>query len=330
MQAVRLFGPRDLRLCEVPIPQPGPGEIVVQVLAAGICGTDRHLFLGEFPCRAPVTLGHEFSGRVTAVGAVVEMPLGTLVCCDPNTACQSCEPCLQGRVNLCLNNSATGIHRDGGFAEYCAFPAHKAVILPDHMNPIRAALAEPLACTIHAMDMLALRPGMRAIVLGGGVIGLMALQLARLAGAEVMMLTRSPAKQALALSLGAAQVAASPEAAKTLWPRGADGVIECAGVPATVEMAPGLCAAGGRVMVLGVMPAGQKVQIEPFDLLFREIQLMHSFINPFTQARAVHMIASGTVQIAPLISRLLPLSEVPMAIAAPALPADIRVLAVPQ
>ncbi|MFN3845942.1 MAG: alcohol dehydrogenase catalytic domain-containing protein [Paracoccaceae bacterium] len=330
MRAVRLFGVGDLRLVDVAEPVPGPGEVVVRVEASGICGTDRHLFLGEFPSTPPVTLGHEFSGIVTAVGAGVDLALDGRVTCDPNIACMTCPQCRKGRVNLCQNNRPIGVGQDGGFAPFALIPARNAIALPADLHPHHGALCEPLACTLHGVDMAALRPGERCMVLGGGVIGLMAVQLARATGAEVMMLTRSRAKQDLALSLGATQVAASPEQALALWPSGADAVIECAGVAGTIESAPTLTAIGGRIVVLGVMPKGVKVKVEPFDLLFREIRMLHSFLNPFTHARAAAMIASGDIDVAPLISRVISLAEAVATISTPAPAAEVRALVVPQ
>lgn len=328
MQAVRLQAVGRIGLVEVPDPGPGPGEVLVRVQAAGICGTDRHLFRGEFPCAPPVTLGHEFAGEVVACGEGVTLPLGTRVTCDPNIACGSCDQCLRGRVNLCARNSAIGIHRDGGFAERTVIPAHRAIPVPG-LNPQHAAFAEPLACTLHGLDLGAPIPGERVIVLGGGVIGLLAVQLARNAGTEVTLVTRHPAKRDLALSLGASHTAATEAEAHALLPQGADLVLECAGVAETVEMAPRLTRSGGRVVVLGVMPQGETVRIEPFDLLFREIRLLYSFINPFTQARAAAMLSEGRIDTTPLISRVIPLTEAPEAIANPALPGEVKVLVVP-
>jgi L-iditol 2-dehydrogenase len=144
-----------------------------------------------------------------------------------------------------------------------------------------------------------------------------------------MMLTRHPDKRALALDLGAAATAATPGEALAEWPDGADLTLECAGVPETVTGAGRLTRSGGRIVVLGVLPAGKTVPIEPFDLLFREVQVHFAFINPFTQARAADLIACGTVNVAPLISRTIPLSETPAAIANPARPGEVKVLAVP-
>ncbi len=329
MRAVRLQAVGRIELAKVPDPSPGPGEVLVRVEAAGICGTDRHLFKGEFPCAPPVTLGHEFAGEVIGCGEGVTLPLGTRITCDPNIACGACDHCLRGRVNLCARNIAIGIHRDGGFAERAVIPAHRAIAVPD-LHPHHAAFAEPLACTLHGIDLGAPVPGHRVLILGGGVIGLLAVQLARNAGAEVTLVTRHPAKRETAQRLGATHTAATEAEARARLPQGADLVLECAGVAATVEMAPRLARSGGRVVVLGVLPQGETVRIEPFDLLFREIQLLHSFINPFTQARAAAMLTTGQVDVAPLISRIIPLSEAPEAIARPALPGDVKVLVVPD
>jgi len=329
MQAVRLHATGDLRTEEVPVPVPGPGEVLVRVEAAGICGTDRHLYKGEFPSAPPVTLGHEFCGIVVGRGAGVDIPEGTRVACDPNDWCGTCDACLRGRVNLCARNVATGIHRDGGFAEFATFPARKAAPLPADLDPLHGAFCEPLACTLHGVDLGAPVSGERVLVIGGGVIGLLAVQLAALAGAEVMLLTRHPAKRALASQVGAAVTAATPGEVLRLWPQGADLTLECAGVAETVAEAPRLTRSGGRVVVLGVLPKGERVPIEPFDLLFREVQLRFAFINPFTQARAAALISTGRVKVAPLISRTIPLSEAAAAIAAPPGPGEVKVLVLP-
>lgn len=330
MQAIRLFQTGDLRLVTVPDPAPAPGEVLVRIEAAGICGTDRHLYRGEFPCTPPVTLGHEFAGIVTALGAgVTGLALGTRVTCDPNIACGTCPHCLRGRVNLCERLSAIGIHRDGGFAEQVAIPAHRTFSLPATLDPQHGALCEPLACCLHAVDKGAPRVGERVTILGGGVIGLLTLQLARLAGAETLLVTRSPAKRRLAEDLGATATAPTAEAARAIWPAGADLTIECAGVAETVAMAPCLTRRGGRIVVMGVLPQGVRVALEPFDLLVREIDLLHAFLNPFTHARAADLIATGRIAVAPLITRTIPLAEAAAAIAHPAGADDIRVLIVP-
>ena len=328
MLATRLINVGEIRTVEVPTPTPGAGDIVIQVEAAGICGTDRHLFKGEFPSVPGTTLGHEFSGIVVD-GVDSGLVTGTRVTCDPNNWCGDCDQCRRGRVNLCTGNIATGIGRDGGFAEFCAFPAARAHVLPAELDALHGALCEPLACTLHGMDIGAAKPGERVLIIGGGVIGLMALQLAHLCGSEVMLLTRNPDKQDLGKTLGADWVADTPDQVLQQWQTGADLVVECAGVSATVAMAPALTRTGGRIVILGVLPSGAQVPVEPFDLLFREIQLHFSFLNPFTHDRAARMIADGVISVAPLLSRTISLSETAEAIAQPAPDGEVRAIVVP-
>lgn len=329
MQATQLITTGEIRTLDLPDPVAKPGEVLIKVEASGICGTDRHLFKGEFPSVPSTILGHEFSGIVLDCPGGEFAP-GTRVTCDPNTWCGTCAQCLRGRVNLCQNNVATGIHRDGGFAEFCAFPATKAVPLPADLNPLHGAFCEPLACTLHGMDMGKPVAGERVLIIGGGVIGLMAVQIAQLAGAEVTLLTRSQDKQALGRQLGAAHAVGSPDALAALWGDGADLVVECAGVPDTVAQAPKLTRTGGRIVILGVLPDGQQVPIEPFDLLFREIQMHFSFLNPFTHARAAAMIADKSITVDPLISRTISLQQAADAIANPPPPGEVRAIVVPD
>ena len=168
------------------------------------------------------------------------------------------------------------------------------------------------------------------LILGGGVIGLLAVHLAHAAGAEVMLCTRSASKQTLGQQMGADRVAGSVEDVLAHWPDGADLVVECAGVTATVTDAPKMTRTGGRIVILGVLPMGTKTEIEPFDLLFREIQLHFSFLNPFTHDRAAHMIADGLIDVSPLISRQISLDDTAAAIASPPLPGEVRAIVLPN
>lgn len=339
MQAARLEAIGEIVVREVENPSPGPEDLLVRVEACGICGTDRHLLFGEFPSTPPVTLGHEFSGVIEAVGGQVSgFVIGQRVTGNPNIHCGRCDQCQVNRVNLCRNLRAIGIHRDGGFADYVIVPQKQAYLLPEGLNPLHGAFCEPLACCLHGVDMAQIRTGASVIVLGGGVIGLLTVQLARLAGAaQVVLVTRQASKRKLAEELGAT-ASADPNAGDLIIamtgidgviPGGADVVFECAGVAETVEQSVRLARSGGTAVILGVMAQGAKVQFEPFDLLFRELRIIGSFINPDTHGRAAAMIASGLIKVDKLISRTIPLSEAPEAIRSPARPGEVRALVVP-
>ncbi|UCI07777.1 zinc-dependent alcohol dehydrogenase family protein [Mesorhizobium sp. B1-1-8] len=338
MRAVRLEAIGAIALHEVDKPVSGPEDVLVKIEACGVCGTDRHLFRGEFPCTPPVTLGHEFSGIVEAVGSAVSgIAVGDRVTGDPNIACGRCAHCHAGRVNLCSNLRAIGIHRDGGFADYVVMPQRQAFLLPAGLKPTHGAFCEPLACCLHGVDLAAIRPGASVAVLGGGVIGLLVVQLAKLAGAATIILsTRQASRRVLAEELGATATidpgAGDPvEAVRGpagIMPGGVDVVLECAGVRDTVEQSMRIAKAGGTVVIVGVVPQGMKVAVEPFDLLFRELKVLGSFLNPYTHGRAAQLIASGAVEIDRLISRQVSLEEAPQVIANPPAPGEVKVLVV--
>jgi len=339
MKALRLEAIGNLSVRDVERPVPGSDDLLVRVEACGICGTDRHLFLGEFPSRPPVTIGHEFAGIVEAIGAdVTGFKIGDRITGDPNISCGRCPQCLAGRVNLCRNLQAIGIHRDGGLADYVIAPQRQAFALPLGLDPLHGAFCEPLACCLHGIDMAEIKAGSSVAVLGGGVIGLLTVQLARLAGATTVILsTRQVSKRRLAEEVGATatvnpsstdiiEAIAGPAG---LVPGGVDVVIECAGVPETMQQSMRLARAGGTVVILGVMPQGAKIEIESFDILFRELRVLGSFINPFTHRRAADLVASGAINVEKLISRTVTLAEAVDVIANSASPGEVKVLVVP-
>lgn len=338
MKAVRLESLENLFLRDIDDPEPGPGEILVRVEASGVCGTDRHLLHGEFPSAPPVTIGHEFCGIVTSLGAgVTGFEIGQRVTADPNIVCGHCEPCQAGRINLCRNLRALGIHRDGGFADHAIVPQTQAYGLPETLKPEHGAFCEPVACCLHGVDVAQIPAGGSVVVLGGGVIGLLTVQLARLAGArQVVLSTRQASRRRLAEDIGATATvdptAGDPVAAITgpggVLPGGADVVFECAGVPDTMMQMTRLARSGGTVVVLGVMPRGETVPWEPFDVLFRELRVLGSFINPFTHRRAASLVASGALALDPLITRRMGLGEVVDVVRHPAAPGEVKALVV--
>jgi len=336
MQAARLSQPGTIRVDEVARPAPGPGDVLVRVEATGICGSDRHMFRGEYPTALPVTLGHEFCGIVETAGAgVTRLRPGDRITADPNIGCGHCAACRAGRVNLCSTLQAIGVTRDGGFAEYVVMPEQQAIALPADLDPQHGAFSEPLACCLHGLDVAAIKPGDTVAVLGGGVIGLLMVELARLAGASrVMLSTRQAARRTLALKVGATDVinpsTGDPvEAMRTVAPDGVDVALECAGVPETFRQSLAAVRRGGTAVLFGVMAKGQTVEVEPFDLLFREVRLLPAYLNPHTHRRAAQMIADGVLDLDPLISRTIGLEELPGELAAEPRQGDVKVMVRP-
>ncbi|QND46228.1 zinc-dependent alcohol dehydrogenase family protein (plasmid) [Rhizobium lusitanum] len=336
MKAVRLESIGSMTMRNVEKPVAGPGELLVRVLAAGICGSDRHMYKGEYPTAIPVTMGHEFCGIVEEVGDdVAGFVGGELVTVDPNIACGRCHACTRGRSNLCEGLTAIGVTRDGGFAEYVVLPHRQAFTLPADLNPVHGAFCEPLACCLHAIDRAGIRPGESVAILGGGVIGLLMVQLARLAGAsQVILITRQLSRRQTALRLGATH-AFDPTASdaiaavRDVTHGGADVVIECAGVPETLQTGLRMARRGGIFVLFGVTPAGVEVPVLPFDLLVNEVDIRPAYLNPFTHSRAAAMVASGALELDMLVTRTIGLEEVAGVVGGAPLPGEIKVIVRP-
>jgi len=340
MRAARFINPGDMRIAEVTKPAPGFGELLVRVEATGLCGSDRHMFHGEYPTALPVTLGHEFAGLVEAVGpGVTRIGVGARVTGDPNSACCYCPACRIGRVNLCHKLKAIGVHLDGGFAQYVIVPQTQAIELPLDLAPTHGAFCEPLACCLHGLDVARIAPGTSVAVLGGGVIGLLMVQLAKLAGATTIILsTRQQPRRELALTMGAT-LAVDPSAGDVIAaiagpggivPGGVDVVLECAGVADTFSQSIAIARRGGTVVIFGVMAKGQQVAVEPFDLLFRELRLEGAYLNPLTHARAAQMVGAGVLDLDRLITRTIGLDELPQVLAAPPGFGEIKTIVLPN
>jgi L-iditol 2-dehydrogenase len=316
MKAMVFEQPEQIRLEERDVPQPAPGEVLVRVQACGVCGTDLHVIGGRFPARFPVVAGHEYAGEVVALGeGVTSLQAGQRVAVDPNIQCGFCPPCRAGRVNLCRNLTALGIHRDGGFQEFCAVPERQAYPFPDSLSFEDAAMAEPVACCLRGIEQARLRIGDRVALVGAGWIGLIMLQLVRLSGASHVVVSEPvEAKRALAGELGADDVV-DPAADGLAASAGEfDVVIECVGSAATMSQAVALAGEGTRVLFFGVAPPDVEIPVKPFDIYRREIEIVGSFTNPFTHQPALRLLASGRLDVGRLISHRFPLEKLPEAI----------------
>jgi L-iditol 2-dehydrogenase len=333
VRALRLEQLGSVSLRAVPPPVAAAGEVVVRVAVAGICGSDRHLISGEYPAVPPVTLGHEFEGVVTEAGPGTTTTVGSRVAVDPNIACLNCRYCRMGLVAHCTNLRAIGVDRDGGLAELVSVPQRQAYELPDDLAPGLGALCEPLACCLRAMDHALVQPGDKVAVLGGGVIGQLLAQLARVSGARVVLVTRQKGRRDLAESLGAAATVdpLNTDVGEVIGghhgfaPGGVDVAFEAAGVEDTFRKAMEVTRCAGKVVVVGAAPSSLTLPFSPFDLFARELQVIGSHLNPLTHGRAVEMAASGLLDLGPLITRTIDLSEVETVLTHPAAPGDVKV-----
>jgi 2-desacetyl-2-hydroxyethyl bacteriochlorophyllide A dehydrogenase len=326
MKALRFHGAGDLRLEELPLPDPGRGEVRIRPQAVGICGTDAHIFRGEFPSAAPVVLGHEAGGVVDAMGAnVAGLREGDLVTLQPNTFCGVCRFCRGGREHLCERMRAYGVHMNGGFAEAMVADARNVYRLPEGIGARIGCFAEPLACCVHGMDRLGVRSGASVLVIGAGAVGLMLTRLARLAGAgRITVSEPDEGRRAAAMEFGA-DGATAPDALDGEF----DYAIDAVGSRPTFEQAVARAARGGAVLVFGVAPAHAAATVSPYDIFARELTIVGSLINPYTHGRAVELLPQMGLE--RLKVKTFPLAQYTEAFEAQARPAGaVKIVFLPQ
>lgn len=323
MQALMFEGPWQMPLRDLPIPDLGPRDVLVQVAAVGICGSDVHGFTGSSGRRRPgVVMGHECCGTVVGRGAeVTGHSVGDRVCVQPIVACGECALCRAGRPNLCRERLGIGWSVDGGFAEFVRVPQRNAVALPDEVSWHAGALVEPLAVALHAVNVSPLDLGETALVIGAGPIGLLTLLALKLRGAGTVVISDlNPRRLELARRLGAdlviepARQDVAAQVREWTGGLGADVVIEAVGTTTTASASLAAVRSGGHVTWIGnVSP---QVEVSMQDVVGREIGIRgaYAFVEEF--GRAVDLIARGRVDVSSLVERTAPLSEGPELIGA--------------
>lgn len=322
MRAALFYGPKDVRIEAVDVPRAGAGEVIVKVEVALTCGTDLKTFQRGHPVllkRFPSPFGHEFAGVVTEVGVEVEgFHPGMRVVAANSAPCHQCFYCRAGETNLCENLDLL----NGAYAEQIRIPAaivrENLLTIPDSLSFRAAAFCEPLACVLHGLDAVQLRPGEHVAILGAGSIGLLLLQLCKRAGARVILVSRSTGKLELARELGADAVidletVRSKEGAireLTSHGQGVELAIEAVGRPELWELAVALTRKGGNAILFGGCEAGTSITLETKALHYGERKVIGVFHHtPKAIRQALELIASQQLQLDPLITDHLPLPD---------------------
>lgn len=303
----------------------GPRDVLVNNKACGICGTDVHIYHGEkgsADVTPPVVLGHEFAGVVVEVGAeVTGVKPGDHVALDPNMYCNQCMPCRMGKKQECEHLFALGVNVNGGFAEYSVCPETQCFKVRDNISFDEAAMAEPLACVVHGIDQAQIQPGQTVLVIGGGTIGLMMVQMARLCGASTVILSEPvEMRRKIGMEVGADAAIDPihedvPGRIKEICGRdGADVVIECVGRPFAVEQAFAAAGFAATILLFSVPGVDATVPLPLFDVYKKELRIVGSMINPDTHQRAVNLINSGRLELKKLITHVFDLEHMDEAI----------------
>ncbi|HEY9076761.1 MAG TPA: zinc-dependent alcohol dehydrogenase family protein [Anaerolineaceae bacterium] len=307
MKAVKIDRPNHLEVIDLPTPVPGAGEVRIRVMASGICGTDIHIFRGEYLGDYPVIPGHEFSGVVDAVGeGVTRFQVGDRVAVEPNIPCDNCWHCLNNRHNFCLNWQAVGVTRPGGMAQFTTAP-EKAVFSIGDLPFEFGAFMEPLSCVLHGVERLDLGMAGHVAIIGAGPIGLLLQRTIRLQGAvKVTMVERNPFRARHAANFGADTVLDSLEGLK---PDHYDAVIDATGVVSVMNRMVEFARHGGKVLLFGVPPAGAQMSLEAFKIFRKGLTILGSFTSLRNSYQAIDLLKTGRLDVSDLISHRLPLDD---------------------
>lgn len=319
MKAAVYYGKHDLRVEDVPVRELKENEVLIKVKYCGVCGTDIHIFNGEggsFEVTPPLIPGHEFAGTVEKVGsAVTSVKVGDRVSADPNDMCGECYFCKNAMQHFCTNNIGVGTTVDGGFAEYVIIREKQVYKFAEGLSFIEAAMAEPISCCLHGIDLCDIKSGDTVLVMGGGPIGMIMMQLAKNAGAsKVIMSEPVEEKRAQAKKLGATltinPLEEDVEAVLAEYCNNVNVVIECVGNIHTQADAIKFAGKGATVMYFGLAAPEESLPLKPDDVFKKELKITSSFINPYTFERAIQVLESKTIDLESLITNIVPLDEI--------------------
>ena len=316
MKTATWRGGARFTLDEVPDPAPGPGQALVAVHAAGICGTDVHATQGLFPWTPPLVLGHEYTGIIQDVGRGVSKRLiGRAVACEPSYGCGRCPECKEERVSQCPKCT-----RVGGFTERVALPVANLHPLPQGLDPVTAALTEPASCCLAGLEQFAMPRGATVLVIGGGIMGLLTMVIAKRRGAKKLILSDPLEERRTMAKRVGASVVVDPvkenlreRVLALTGGRGADVACEAVGKPELVAEALALVRPTGVLQLVGVNPKGSSLPLDLFDVHYREITIHGAFGRGRSFRRALKLMP--TLGVKSLITARFPLEQTEAAFA---------------
>jgi (R,R)-butanediol dehydrogenase/meso-butanediol dehydrogenase/diacetyl reductase len=326
-RAVRWHGPGDVRLETVELPSPAPDEVVIAVAYCGVCGSDLHE-VKDGPhgipvarphplsgAVAPLTLGHEFSGTVVAVGADAHVAVGTSVAVEPNYRCGRCTACGEGRYEVCDGFGFAGVMGDGGLAEYAVVPGYMVHPLPDGVDLAAAAVLEPAAVALHAVRRSIARAGSSALVVGLGPVGILVCAMLRQVGVErVIGVDPVPARRELAARFGASTVL-DPDADVVATVRRLSGGVhvafEVVGAQAAFDQALACLRSGGELMLLGLV---DRLCLPAMDMIHAELRLSSSVGYRDCHDELIALLAAGRLDLGALVTDVVALADAPEAL----------------
>jgi 2-desacetyl-2-hydroxyethyl bacteriochlorophyllide A dehydrogenase len=289
----------------MPVPPVGKRELRIKVSAAGICGTDVHIFKGEYLGTYPVIPGHEFTGVVEEAGEETgRIHPGDFVAVEPNISCGNCEACLNNRQNFCEHWEAVGVTLPGGFAEYAVVPENVAFNV-GKLSPLTALFVEPLSCALHGVERARIKLGDQVLILGAGPIGILLSQAIQLQGAVITQVDRNEARLKTARQYGAKVFSSLEGLAKDAY----DVVVDASGAKFLMEKSIDLVRKGGTVLLFGVPRRDERLDLPAFTIFEKGLTLLSSYTSVRNSIQAVRLLESGKIDPLSLVSHQLPLEE---------------------
>jgi D-arabinitol dehydrogenase (NADP+) len=319
MRAILYTKPKEFTVADLPVPQCGPHQVLIRVMACGICKTDLHIHTGNFISEFPLTNGHEFAGVIAAVGSeVTEWKTGDRVTADNTELCGYCSACRADKPLYCENFDSHGCNMPGGFAEYVLINHDKVFGISGGLSFSQATFTEPTACAVHGVDRIAPHFGDSCLMFGAGPTGIILAQLLRLAGVCKFVIADPNRKKLDILKklgftdlvlIDRADSSVHTKAIHDLQPQGFDIVIDATGASSVTEACFDFAAMGAKIVVYGVCAEDARISVSPYAIFSREYQLIGSFAQTHCFGRALEYLESGKVVVDDLISHELPLTR---------------------
>lgn len=328
MKAMVLTGPGTWEIQEVPVPVPGPEEVLCRIGGVAICGSDPEIIhgglAGIWPPHYPFIAGHEWAGRIVAKGeGVTEFEIGERVAGEAHKGCGYCKNCLQGRYTLCLNygKPETG-HRhygfvtNGAYAQYSVYHIKSITRLPDTVSYKEAAMCDTAGVALHGLELSGIIPGSTVAIVGPGPIGMMAMKLAKAMGASKVIVVGRMPRIETALTLGADEIVDFSKCDPVERVReltgglGVSVALECSGAPGTLTQCLKMCGKGGKVVMLGVAKEGETESIPLKYTTHNELSILGSRANPNVSYKVLQMIAGGNIDVKDMVTHTFGLEQI--------------------
>ena len=307
MKALIIEKPGSAEVNEVPVSELGERDLRIKVKASGICGTDVHIYRGEYLGSYPVIPGHEFSGIIEEVGAkVTRFKAGDRVAVEPNLSCENCDACFNNRQNFCESWNGIGVTLPGGMAEYAVVPEKAAFNIHD-LSFLAGAFVEPLSCVLHGVERARIRMADKVLILGAGPIGILLSRAIQLQGAsEITQVDLNLSRLELAKRSGAAKTCSTLD---ELEKDSFDVVVDASGSSFLMEKALDYVRKGGTILWFGVPKRDAKIQLPAFTIFEKGLFLLSSYTSVRNSIQAVRLLEEGKIDVAPLVSHQLPLED---------------------